>query len=46
MTSEGSNFLCGHPLGADPRLLPPIRLRPPEPDPTPTCGRPHSVDMK
>jgi len=33
MTSEDSNLL----YGADPRLHPPIRLRPPDPDPSPPC---------
>jgi len=33
----GSNFLCGHPLGADPS---PIHMHPPEPDSLPNpCGR-------
>jgi len=30
--SEGSNFLCGRPHGADPS---PVCMRPPEPDPSP-----------
>ena len=37
MKSVGSNFLCGRPHDAYPP--PPVRRRPSEPDPSPSCGR-------